>query len=127
MWAWISDGGYASRLRLLELFDPRSTPPEAGFFDGGNYGRWGEGGSSNDNTARFSELVDEANATVDPDEFRDLVTEAESILATELPLIPLFSRGSALALWPDAVTGVTHNGTASTFTWNIETWQHPTP
>ena len=121
MWAWILDGGYSSQLELLEMFDPRSAPPD------GNFGNWGSGGTANEATARFSEIVDEAKATVDPVEFFDLVREAESILATELPLIPLFSRGSALAVWPDAVTGVTHNGSASTFTWNIETWQRPTP
>jgi ABC-type transport system substrate-binding protein len=48
-----------------------------------------------------------------------------SILAAEVPIIPVFSRGSGFATWPDAVTGVTHNGSRSHFTWNIETWQHP--
>ncbi len=119
MWAWVSDGGYASQLRLIEMFDPRVSPPD------GNFGNWGSGGTANDATARFSEIVDEARSMVDPVEFFDLMREAESILATELPLIPLFSRGSALAVWPDAVTGVTHSGSASTFTWNIESWQRP--
>ncbi|MCL1693820.1 MAG: ABC transporter substrate-binding protein [Actinomycetia bacterium] len=125
MWAWVSDGGYASQLRVLELFDPRSVPPEEGFFDGGNYGRWGSGGTANNSTVRFSEIVDEAKATLDPVAFFDLVREAEAILATELPIIPLSSRGSGLAIWPDAVTGVTANGSRSTFTWNIELWQRP--
>ena len=119
MWAWISDGGYASRLRLLETFDPGVSPPD------GNFGNWGSGGTANEATDRFSEIVDEAKATADPVEFFDLVREAESILATELPLIPLFSRGSALAVWPDAVAGLTHNGSTSTFTWNVESWQRP--
>ena len=125
MWAWVSDGGYASQLWMLELFDPRSVPPEEGFFDGGNYGRWGSGGTANSSTDRFSEIVDEAKATLDPVAFFDLVREAEAILATELPIIPLSSRGSGLATWPDAVTGVTANGSRSDFTWNIELWQRP--
>jgi ABC-type transport system substrate-binding protein len=119
MWAWVSDGGFSSQMNMLELFDPRSAPPE------GNFGNWGSGDTSNDSTARFSELVDAAKTTVDPHAFFELVREAEAILATELPLIPLFSRGSGLAIWPDAVTGVTHNGSRSDFTWNIETWQSP--
>jgi ABC-type transport system substrate-binding protein len=117
MWAWVTDGGYANQLALLELFDPRSGPPE------GNFGNWGSGGTANDSIARFSEIVDEAKTTIDPRAFFDLVREAEAILATELPIIPLFSRGSGLAIWPDAVTGVTHNGSRSDFTWNIESWQ----
>jgi ABC-type transport system substrate-binding protein len=119
MWAWVSDGSYSSQLMMLELFDPRSAPPD------GNFGNWGSGGTANDATARFSEIVDEASATIDPVEFFSLIREAEAILAAELPIIPLFSRGTGLAIWPDAVTGVTPNGSASTFTWNIETWQRP--
>jgi ABC-type transport system substrate-binding protein len=125
MWAWVSDGGYANQLRLLEVFDPRSSPPEDGFFNGGNYGGWGDGGSANDNTSRFSDLVDEANVTVDGTRFDEIVVEAESILATELPVIPLFLRGIAAGIWSDAVSGVVNNGSQSTLTWNVETWQRP--
>jgi len=119
MWAWVSDGGYARQLGMLELFDPRSAPPD------GNFGNWRSGGTANDATARFSEIVDEARTTIDGVAFLDLVREAEAILATELPIIPLFSRGTGLAIWPDAVTGVAPNGSRSDFTWNIELWQHP--
>jgi ABC-type transport system substrate-binding protein len=119
MWAWISDGGFASQLGILELFDPRSAPPD------GNFGNWGSGGTANDATTRFSEIVDEARSTIDGVAFFDLVREAEAILATELPIIPLFSRGTGLAVWPDAVTGITPTGSRSDFTWNIETWQRP--
>ena len=119
MWAWVSDGGFASQLGMLEMFDPRSAPPD------GNFGNWGSGGTANEATVRFSEIVDEAKTTLDPVAFRDLVREAEGILASEAVLIPLFSRGSGLAFWPDAVTGVIHNGSSSDFTWNIETWRRP--
>ena len=123
MWAWVNGGGYADQLRLFEVFDPRSVPPEDGFRGGGNYGRWGDGGSTNDNTARFSELVDEANSTVDAMRFNEIVLEAESILATELPVIPLFSRTVAAGIWTDVVSGVVNNGSSSAITWNVETWQ----
>jgi ABC-type transport system substrate-binding protein len=119
MWAWVTEPGYTGRLGLMEMLDPASLPP------GGNMGRWGSGGTANDETAQFSEIVAEARTTIDPDRFDELVAEAESILALELPLIPLFSRGSGLAVWPDAVTGVVHNVRPADFTWNIETWQRP--
>ena len=119
MWAWVSDGSYARQLVMLDVFDPRSEPSD------GNFGNWGSGPTANEATARFSEIVDEARTTIDGVAFFDLVREAEAILATELPIIPLFSRGTGLAIWPDAVTGVTPNGSRSDFTWNIETWQHP--
>jgi len=117
MWAWVSDGGYARQLNMLGAFDPRSEPSD------GNVRNWGSGGTANDATVRFSEIIDEARTTIDGAAFFDLVREAEAILATELPIIPLFSRGTGLAIWPDAVSGVTHNGSRSEFTWNIETWQ----
>ena len=123
MWAWVSDGGFTNQLWLLNLLDPRSSPSEEGFRGGGNYGRWGDGTSPHDNTTRFSELVDEAEATVDAARFNEIVLEAESILATELPMIPLFLKSVAAAVWVDAVTGVIPNGSASDFTWNIESWQ----
>ena len=125
MWAWVSDGGYASQLDLLEVFDPRSSPPEEGFSDGGNYGRWGDGGSANDNTLRFSELVDEARVTLDSVRFEEIIIEAEAILATELPVIPLLSRTVAAGVWTDTVSGVVNNGSGYGITWNVETWQSP--
>ncbi len=117
LWAWVADPGYAGRLSLMETLDPAASPPD------GNLGRWGSGGTANDATHRFSQIVAEARTTIDPDRFTELAAEAEAILAQELPLIPLFSRGSGLAVWPDVVTGVVHNVRPSDFTWNVETWQ----
>ncbi|VAV99300.1 hypothetical protein MNBD_ACTINO01-2335, partial [hydrothermal vent metagenome] len=117
LWAWVGGEGYSGRLGLMEMLDPAGSPPD------GNFGNWGSGGTANEATVRFSQIVAEARTTVDADRFDELVREAESILAQELPLIPLFSRGSGLGVWPDVVTGVIHNGSRSTFTWNVETWQ----
>lgn len=118
LWAWVAaDGTYRGRLGLMERLDPATSPPA------GNYGRWGSGATDTEGARRFSEIVAEARSTVDPDRFDELVHEAEAILATELPLIPLFSRGSGLAVWPDRITGVVHNGSRSGFTWNVERWR----
>ena len=117
LWAWIADGSYRGTLQLMEFLDPAASPPE------GNFGNWGSGGTANDATRRFSQIVAETATTVDADRFDELVREAEGILATEVPIIPLFSRGSGLAVWPGSVTGVVHNGTRSDFTWNIERWR----
>ncbi len=113
MWAWISDGGPQNQLALLDHFNPAVEPPT------GNYGRW-DGGESAD---RFTEIVAEAHTTVDPERFDELIAEAEDILATELPIIPLFNRAIHVAYWSDVVTGIVPNGSASTVTWNIESWQ----
>lgn len=113
MWAWISDGGVQNQLALLDHFNPAVEPPD------GNYGRW-DGGES---AERFTEIVAEAHTTVDPERFDELIAEAEDILASELPVIPLFNRAVHVAYWSDIVTGIVPNGSASTVTWNIEEWQ----
>ncbi|MCL1599041.1 MAG: ABC transporter substrate-binding protein [Actinomycetia bacterium] len=118
LWAWVGGETYRGQLGLMEMLDPAASPPD------GNYGSWGSGGTANEATARFSEIVAEARSTIDSERFDELVREAEAILAQELPLIPLYSRGSGLAVWPDVVSGIVHNGSRSTFTWNIETWHH---
>lgn len=125
MWAWVSDGGYRSQLDLLEVFDPQSTPPDDPFGSGGNYGRWGDRTTANDNTERFSELVDEARTTIDAVRFNEIILEAELILATELPVIPLAFRQNTAGIWTDAVSGVVNNVWGSGITWNVELWQHP--
>jgi ABC-type transport system substrate-binding protein len=117
MWAWSSDGGYGSKLRLMQLLDPATEPPA------GNYAQWGVGDTSSDATERFSELVVEAQQTFDPVRFDEIVAEAEVILAEDLPVIPLFSRGSHAAMLKDVALNVVHNGSQSTIAWNVEVWQ----
>jgi ABC-type transport system substrate-binding protein len=114
MWAWENDGGYGQTMKLLEFFDPTNVP--------GSYSSWGSAANA-DALARYSEIVIEARITFDADQFEELVGEAEEILAAELPLIPLFHRSSHAAFWSDVVTGVTHNGSRSGLTWNVELWQ----
>jgi peptide/nickel transport system substrate-binding protein len=113
MWAWVSDGGFAGSLLMLEQYDPRSVPPD------GNYGRW-DGGEVAD---RYAEIVDEARSTVDAEAFRSLIAEAEAVLADEVVVIPLFRRAAFTAWWPDVATGIIPNGSRSDLTWNVEDWQ----
>jgi len=119
MWAWVSDGGYGNQIELMELLDPASEAV------GANYGNWGVGVSVSDGVATFSELVAEMKRTIDPARFNEIVERAEQLLAEYLPLIPLFHRSSAVAVWMDSVAGVVHNGSRSGLTWNVETWQKP--
>lgn len=115
MWAWVNDGGYAEVLALMESLNPASVT--------GGFNGWGVGSSESDATARYSELVVAARSAADPDEFAAIVAEAEAILASELPLIPLFHRASYAAVWADRILNVVHNGTSSGLTWNVEAWQ----
>ncbi len=115
MWAWENDGGYAQTLAMLERFDPANAPT--------SFSGWGIGSNASTAAQRFSELVVAAHSTMDPQTFATAVREAESILASELPLIPLFHRASHLAVRTDRITGVIHNATSSGFTWNVESWQ----
>jgi peptide/nickel transport system substrate-binding protein len=115
MWAWVNDGGYGSVIRLMEALDPAS--------DAGGFNGWGVGSSASEASARYSELVVAARTTADTAEFAAIVSEAEAILASELPLIPLFNRASHAAVWADRISNVAHNGSSSDLTWNVEVWR----
>jgi hypothetical protein len=60
-------------ISLYDLFDPEAPPP-----DGQNYYRWGTPDSVviDDATARFAEIRDELNASVDEDVLIPLMQEA---------------------------------------------------
>lgn len=115
MWAWVNDGGYGSVIRLMEALDPAS--------DASGFSGWGIGSSASEVSERYSELVVAARSTVDTAEFAAIVLEAETILASELPLVPLFHRATHAAVWADRITNVQHNGSSSDLTWNVEVWQ----
>ena len=113
LWAW----GVQDPVDLMRTLDPSLDPPD------GDFGGWGALGS--EAGPRFTEIRIAAESTISRDELDALVREAEQILADELPLVPLFSRGTYSAHWPDAVSGVVPNGTDSQLTWNVEEWQVP--
>ena len=116
MWAWPSDGGYGDQLVLMDRFDVGSA---------NNVGNWGDGDSASEGSAAYSELVAEARSTADPVRLVEIMESAEALLAEYLPVIPLFRRASAAAIWADEISGVVHNGSRSGLTWNVELWQRP--
>ncbi len=119
-WTWRGSPGFASLVGFHDLFDPEAPPPP----DGQNFYRWGTEDSSviDEATQRFAEVRDGMNATVDEGELTVLIREAESILADNLVIIPLFSHPVAAAVWADEIVGFRHNPTQAGFTWNIEFW-----
>jgi len=59
--------------------------------------------------------------TADRDRLLELAAEAEEILADQVVIIPLATRGEGVAWWSGAVAGVRHHP-ARPATWNLERW-----
>jgi peptide/nickel transport system substrate-binding protein len=118
-WAWVGSPGLSGLVGIHDVWDPEAPPP-----DGSNYYRWGTPDSSviDDATARFAEVRDAMNATVDPAELTALINEAEQILADNLVIIPLYARLVTAAVWEDEIGGFKHNPTQASHTWNMENW-----
>jgi peptide/nickel transport system substrate-binding protein len=119
-WAWVGSPGLSGLVSIHDVWDPEAPPP-----DGGNYYRYGvgeEGAFVDDASARFAEVRDEMNATVDEGELTELFHEAEDILADNLVLIPLYARLVTAAVWADEVGNFKHNPTQASHTWNMEFW-----
>ncbi len=119
-WAWVGSPGLSGLVGIFDVWDPESPPP-----DGGNYYRWGigeEGAYTDEATARFAEVRDELNATVDPAELEALINEGENLIADNLVIIPLYARLVTAAVWADEVGNFKHNPTQAGHTWNMEFW-----
>ncbi len=118
-WAWTADPGLSGSVALFNLFDPEAPPPE-----GFNFYRWGTPDSSviDENTARFAELRDEMNLSVDAAVLVPLMQEGEQLLADQMVILPLYARVVTSAVWADEVGGFKHNPTKAGYTWNIEEW-----
>ncbi len=118
-WTWHGSPGMSGLVGIHDVFDPESPPPL-----GSNYYRWGSPDSSviDEATARFAEVRDQINATVDFDELVTLIQEAENILADNLVIIPLYAHPVTAAVWEDEIGGFMHNPTRAGFTWNVEFW-----
>ena len=118
-WAWIGSPGLSGSVSLYDLFDPESPPP-----DGQNYYHWGTTDSSviDENTARFAEIRDELNTSVDPDVLIPLMQEGEQLLADQMVIFPLYARLVTAAVWGDEIGGFKHNSSQAGYTWNIEDW-----
>jgi ABC-type transport system substrate-binding protein len=130
LWAWESPGGLSGVVRTLGYWDPAGPPPT-----GLNYQRWGTPavsgyGADFDQaastvsdaaTARFTAILAEMRATADRDRLLELAAEAEEILADQVVIIPLATRGKGAAWWSDALAGVRHH-LSRPITWNLERW-----
>jgi len=118
--AWVGSPGLSGLVGIFDVWDPEAPPP-----DGGNYYRWGveaEGAYGDAATARFAEVRDELNATVDPAELEALINEGENLIADNLVIIPLYARLVTAAVWEDEVGNFKHNPTQAGHTWNMEFW-----
>ncbi|NND03595.1 MAG: hypothetical protein HKN91_12490, partial [Acidimicrobiia bacterium] len=118
-WAWVGSPGFSGLIGSFDLFDPEAPPP-----DGSNYYRWGTDDSSiiSEDTARFAEIRDLLNQSVDQDVLVPLINEGENILANNVVIVPLYARLVTAAVWGDVVGGFKHNPTQASHTWNIENW-----
>jgi peptide/nickel transport system substrate-binding protein len=130
-WAWVGTPGLAGLVSVNDLFDPEAPPP-----DGQNYYRWGTAevtgkdpagfnmgaGLQDEASARFAEVRDLLNATVDETELTSLIAEAESLLADNVVIIPLYQRLDPGAVWADKIGGYKHNPSQAGDAWNIELW-----
>jgi len=137
LWAWVGSPGMHGLVAIHDVFDPDGPPP-----DGMNFYRWGtpavagsdeptfDQGPSlvrDEHTARFAEIVDAMNATIDHDEIVALVQEAEGILAHQVVIIPLYSRLDPGAVWADEIGGYVHNPSQASDLWNVEYWYRVIP
>lgn len=136
-WAWVGTPGFSGLIGIHDVFDPEGPPPV-----GSNYYRWGttelpddqyegdnaiykgtnESSVQDENTARFAELRDLMNQTVDTEELTAYINEAENILADQVVIFPLYARLDPGAVWEDTIGGFKHNPTSAAITWNIEEW-----
>ncbi len=118
-WAWVGSPGFSGLISIFDVFDPEAPPP-----DGQNMYRWGTPDSViiDENTARFAEIRDALNSSVDEEVLVPLIQEGENILADQVVIIPLYARLVTAAVWADEVQGFKHNPTDASHTWNMEEW-----
>jgi ABC-type transport system substrate-binding protein len=118
-WPWVGSPGLDRLVRIHDVFDPDGPPP-----DGSNYYRWGTEDSSvrDEYTERFAEVHDLMNQTVDGEEIRSLIAEAEDILADQMVILPLYSDDVVGAVWEDEIANFVMNPSRAGYTWNVEEW-----
>jgi len=130
-WAWGGNAGLSGLLSVHDLWDPEMWAPF-----GQNYYRWGTpevtgqdpagydqvAGYQDENTARYAELRDMANVTVDEALLAEYFTEMEALLADQLVFIPLYQRLDPGAVWADEIGGYKHNVGGGYDSWNCEGW-----
>ena len=120
--AWLDpEGPLPAGRNLYRWGTPAVEGSEAGRFDQGP-------GYSDEQTARFAELWNLMQGTIDETELRAYVGEAEAILADQVVILPLYQRPDAGAVWADALGGYRHlpyylgELVQGGDTWNVELW-----
>ena len=118
-WAWVGSPGFSGLISIMDVFDPENPCPE-----GGNCYRYGSEGSDvvDADSARFAEIRDLLNQSVDQEQLTPLINEAENILADNVVIIPLYARLVTAAVWGDEIGGYKHNPSNAGHTWNMELW-----
>jgi ABC-type transport system substrate-binding protein len=136
-WSFVGAPGLGELVAWHSWLDPDGPLPA-----GRNLYRWGtpavEGsedgwfdqpaGYSDENTARFAELRTLMGASVDEAELTAYVAEAETLLADQAVIIPLYQRPDAGAVWADVLGGYHHlpyylgEFVQGGDTWNVESW-----
>jgi len=122
-WRFGAGSGLGAAIEFLRFFDPDGLP-----LVGVNYFRWGtvDSAISNEQTRRYRQIIQELDQTADLAIVRELLVEAESILADQVVLLPLILSGDlGIAYWPDAVQGLRINPVQGPL-WNVDTWRVPT-
>jgi peptide/nickel transport system substrate-binding protein len=71
----------------------------------------------------LTDLMDTANATVDPEENARLWNEAAQVMADNVPILPLFQQPQLLA-YENTITGPQLNATNATQFWNSHEWAY---
>src|SRR6478672_9903902 len=96
-----------------------TSPDPAGFVP-----TWGCGGESNYmqycNRAA-TKLMEQSNSELDPAKRQALFAKADSLMANDVPTIPMYSRPNPL-IWKSAIGGMKNNPASVGFGWNAEQW-----
>ncbi len=106
-------------LSIVNVFDPQRPPPS-----GLNYYRWGTEDSSvqDEATAAFAAVRNTLNETLDPAAIAPLLAEAETLLAANVVMIPLYQRIELGVHRPAVVTGIGRTVSGPGATWNAAEW-----
>lgn len=103
-WAWLA----TPEPSLTSLFGADALPPE-----GQNYYRW--------ENQEATELMKEADVTVDRQQRAELTRQVQDIMADELPVIPLYQRPVYYA-YEEVLQGPEVNPTLAGPYWNVGEW-----
>ena len=103
-WAWLA----TPEPTLTSLFGADALPP-----DGQNYYRW--------ENEEATELMKQADATLDEAERAELTREVQTMMADELPLIPLYQRPVYYG-YQEGLQGPKVNPTLAGPYWNVGEW-----